>query len=284
MPTGPLADPDWRLIVKRIHDEECLPFLGAGASLGNGSGLPTAYQLATALADECDYPGGDRSDLFRVAQYYQMKFDADALRSFVGDEILKGTRAPTTVHETIAALPFRYVITTNFDKLMERAFESARPPKTPHVALYKRHGDQVGFPLGTVRAPVVYKLHGTVDEPRTMVVTEDDVVEFLACAFVGDPPLPPSFKALFVENSILFIGYGLKDWNVRVLLRAIRERGGGSDKNSYAIQKCPTDQGLAQEWETCVIYWDRKENLRCFDMDAVEFAEELGNQYKKYYG
>ena len=284
MPTGPLTDPDWQLIVDRIHDEQCLPFLGAGASLGNGAGLPTAYELACALAKKCDYPSSDRTDLFRVAQYYQMKFDSYGLRKFVREQLTQGTSRPTAVHDTIAALPFRYVITTNFDKLMERAFESVQ--KSAKIALYQLHGDQVDMPLGTVNEPLIYKLHGTMDQLQTMIVTEDDVVEFLACAFVGDPHLPASLKALFRENSILFIGYGLKDWNIRVLLRAIRGQGNtsASDKYSFAIQKRPDESGLAQEWEACVMYWDKKENLRCFDMDALEFAVELRKQYQKYYG
>lgn len=284
MPTGPLTDPDWRLIVDRIHDEQCLPFLGAGASLGDGAGLPTAYQLAGALATKCDYPGSDSSDLFRVAQYYQMTYDSYGLRKFVRDQLVQGTSMPTSLHNAIAALPFRYVVTTNFDKLMERAYEAAH--KTPQIALYQLHGDQIELPMGTVNEPLLFKLHGSLDQLQTMIVTEDDVVEFLACVFVGDPPLPSSFKALFRENSILFIGYGLKDWNIRVLLRAIRGQGHTvlSDKYSFAIQKRPNEQGLAKEWETCVMYWDKKENLRCFDMDAVEFAIELSDQYKKYYG
>jgi hypothetical protein len=284
MPTGPLADPDWELIADRIHDGQCLPFLGAGASLGNGAALPSAYQLATALAEKCKFPGGDPSDLFRVAQYYQMKFDAYGLRSFVRDQLSKGASTPTAVHKTIASLPFRHVITTNFDKLMERAYEAVG--KTAQIVLYELHGNQIELPEATIKEPLLYKLHGTVEKLQTMIITEDDLVEFLACAFVGEPPLPSSLKALFKDTSILFIGYGLKDWNIRVLLRAIRgeRRAGGSDKSSFAIQRCPTDQGLAEEWETCVMYWDRRENLRCFDMDAVEFAEELNEQYQKHHG
>jgi hypothetical protein len=283
MPTGPLAEPDWELITDRIHDGQCLPFLGAGASLGNGAALPTAYQLATALAGKCKYPGGDPSDLFRVAQYYQMKFDGYGLRKFVRDQLMQGKPKPTVVHETIAALPFRHIVTTNFDRLMEHALEAEG--KSAQVALYELHGDQPQLPEPTIQEPVLYKLHGTVEKLQTMIVTEDDLVEFLACAFIGEPPLPPSFKALFKDSSILFIGYGLKDWNIRVLMRAIRgeRRIGGSDKYSFAIQKCPSDQGLAEEWETCVMYWDKRENLRCFDMDAVEFAEQLRSAYQKYH-
>jgi hypothetical protein len=281
-----LSEADWRLIAKRIHEERCVPFLGAGASVAHGQerGLPTAFQLASALARDSDYPGTDRGDLFRVAQYYQMVNDPYELRSFIRDELKTGDNRPTAVHKTLAALPFRYVLTTNFDKLMERAFEDAG--KAPQIALYQLHGDNVELPLAAVKEPLVYKLHGTVDRLETMILTEDDVVDFLSCVIVGDPPLPPVLKKLFVDNSILFIGYGLKDWNIRVMLRAIRGQGRNRppDICSFAIQKCPDEQGLAQEWETCVMYWDKKENLRCFDMDAEEFASELQRQYRKHYG
>jgi hypothetical protein len=281
-----LSEADWRLISKRIHEERCVPFLGAGASVAQGQerGLPTAFQLASALAQDSDYPGSDKGDLFRVAQYFQMVNDPYELRSFIRDELKAGDNRPTAVHNTLAALPFRYVLTTNFDKLMEKAFEDAR--KTPQIALYQLHGDNIELPIATVKDPLVYKLHGTVDKLETMIVTEDDVVDFLSCVIVGDPPLPPVLKKLFEDNSILFIGYGLKDWNIRVMLRAIRGQGrkGPPDIRSFAIQKCPDELGLAQEWETCVMYWDKKENLRCFDMDAIEFASELHKQYKKHYG
>jgi|SRR5882672_724726 len=281
-----LNEADWRLIVKRIHEERCVPFLGAGASVAGDQehGLPTAFQLASALARDSGYPGSDKGDLFRVAQYFQMVNDPYELRNFIREQLQKGNNSPTVVHNTLAALPFRYVLTTNFDKLMERAFEDAR--KTPQVALYQLHGDRVELPMATAKDPLVYKLHGTVDKLDTMIVTEDDVVDFLSCVIVGDPPLPPVLKKLFEDNSILFIGYGLKDWNIRVLMRAIRGQGrkGPPDICSFAIQKCPTEMGLAQEWETCVMYWDKRENLKCFDMDATEFATQLRQQYRKYYG
>ena len=89
--TGPIqvvpepTDADWALIVSKIKLHRCVPFLGAGASLGNDDevGLPTASQLAKILAAQCGFPGKDVTDFFRVTQYYRMVFDEDLLREAV---------------------------------------------------------------------------------------------------------------------------------------------------------------------------------------------------------
>jgi hypothetical protein len=182
----------------------------------------------------------------------------------------------------IARLPVRYVLTTNFDDLMERAFKNQQ--KNPEVAMYEMRGDrQQELHIGTKEAPLVYKLHGSLDrKDRKMIVTEDDVIEFISCLMVGNPPLHPQIKRLFVDYSILFIGYGLKDWTIRVMLRALKggENFGTPGVTCFAIQRRPEERCFAAEWEKSVFYWG-KNDLRCFDVDAVEFAEKLMGHYTK---
>jgi hypothetical protein len=276
-------DLDWRLILRRIRRGQCVPFLGAGASLGfsRGAGLPTASQLARLLADECRFPGADRSDFFRVAQYYRMVFDEHELRQAIRKRLLIPGVQPSVVHEALAGLPVSYVLTTNFDKLMERAFDVAG--KAPKVAIYERRGRTTeGKSLSaSVEEPLVYKLHGSLDQIHTMVVTEDDVIDFLVCMMAGDPQIPSEIKSLFEQQSILFIGYGLKDMNVRVMMRALRggRRDAPPDMAYFAIQRRPDDADLAQEWEQTVMFFGKRESLQCFDMDAEEFVGELKRRY-----
>ncbi len=276
------ADEDWGLILRRIRSENCIPFLGAGASLGFGAGpgLPTASQLAASLAKGCNYPCPNPSDLLRVAQYYEIVNDPHDLRTTIRDIILKSGARPSVVHSTLAAMPFRIVLTTNFDKLMERAFEDAG--KAPQAAYYERYGDRQEPAKPTLQEPLVYKLHGTIDKLDSMVVTENDIVEFAACLMFADPPLPEVVKGLFADDSLLFIGYGLKDWNVRVMLRAFREKRWVRTPGtaSFAVQRRPSDDGgLGQEWERTVMFWKETEKLRCYDMDAVEFITELKRRF-----
>jgi hypothetical protein len=285
--TGPIqtrpapSEDDWALMVAKLQRGRCVPFLGAGASLGleGEVGLPTGGQLAARLAELCGFPGRDRTDLFRVTQYFRMVRDPDQLRTEVCRQLLVPKVKPSAVHRNMAGLPIAYVLTTNFDDLMERAFRE-EAGKTPQVFVYERRGDAEPLPIATVEEPVVYKLHGSLQKPESMVLTEDDVIDFLACIIARDPEVPAAVTKLFKDYSILFIGYGLKDLNVRVMLRALRgRREAPPDTASFAVQRRPEDDLLAQEWHQTIMFFKEREALRCFDVDARSFVEELKQRY-----
>ena len=284
-----MLKPDqWSTLIMSMRSGECVPFLGAGASLGfeGAVGLPTGGELAAELAKACDYPGTDHTDFLRVAQYYEMVRTPLLLRRFISSKIKVPDVVPGKVHRTIAALPFHTVLTTNFDTLMEQAFAEFVGPngehKKPAMAYYKLRANEETLAPPTIAEPLVYKLHGTVDQSTTMVVTEDDVVDFLTCVMLKSPPLPDPVRAIFANQTILFIGYGLKDWNIRVLLRSMRERRGLASMvgtASFAVQRRPEEINPAREWDAAIAYWNRTEGLTCIDADAVTFIEELKNKY-----
>lgn len=265
---------DWETIISRIKEGICIPFLGAGASLGQG--LPTTGSLAKAIAEFCHYPCKVDEDLLRVAQYCATDKDPYALRKFIKDTIEGYKAKPGIVHNVIASLPFRYVLTTNYDDLMEKAFIGCE--KLPRCEVYDPNGDRKTLKEATIKEPLVYKLHGSVEKVDTIIASENDFIDFLASLILSESAIPELIKQLLKQNSILFIGYGLKDWNVRSMLRAIR--GTRIDKCSFAIQKKPKDPGEAKVWEKSVVYFSEWEKLRCFDIDAIDFVIELKKKYK----
>lgn len=244
-----------------------------------GHGLPTAGDLAQSLAEEVEFPGSDKQNFFQVTQYYAMVRDPHTLRQSIKSKLSTREAQPGEVHRILAGLPFRYVLTTNFDNLIERALQD-QGTKNPRLAFYDRRMDPEEIGIGTIDEPIVYKLHGTLDTPYSMVITEDDVIDFASCVMLGKPPLPSAIKTLLSEFSILFIGYGFKDWNIRVMMRALRSgevrRAGRFD---YAIQKRPADEGQAKVWDQSIIYWRQNQSLKCYDMDALSFVNELKSRY-----
>jgi hypothetical protein len=71
---------------------------------------------------------------------------------------------------------------------------------------------------------VILKLHGAVDrqDPQgdSYVITEDDYIEFLARTDLSRL-LPITLAAKLRRSHLLFLGYSLGDWNLRVLLHRI---------------------------------------------------------------
>ena len=109
-------------LVEQLCKGNCVLFVGAGISMGEG-GLPGGCQLAKELADRCDYPGNDFS-LARVAQYYADTIDKANLLRYVCQRLREARREPTETHQLIAALPFKIIVSTNYDCLIERALEA----------------------------------------------------------------------------------------------------------------------------------------------------------------
>ena len=69
------------------------------------------------------------------------------------------------------------------------------------------------------------------------MITEDDYIEYLADAGISGL-VPAKLKAKMRQSNFLFLGYSMRDWNVRAFLQRVwseRQRG----VQSWAIQLAP---------------------------------------------
>ena len=159
------------------------------------------------------------------------------------------------------------MLTTNYDDLVERAFR--RQGVAHDVVWYWigreqeiSRGIHVG-PDGKVKTsqtpakdllrrierPVVVKIHGSIETdggPNTsFVVTEDDYIDYLAGPGI-ESFLPVSIRTRIENDQLLFLGYSLADWNLRVLLwRLWRQKR--NDWKHFAIQH-PLDAVTELAW------------------------------------
>jgi hypothetical protein len=149
-------------------------------------------------------------------------------------------------------------VTTNYDDLIERAL--VKVGRSPNVLvdqggklLFYKHGeapeivppdqleDQLGDKnnKGDPTTPIVFKLHGSIDrknsENDSYLITEEDYVDFLGRPQGGY--IPPYIERLMAQKFLLFLGYSLEDWNVRVILRKLlnpRRKNGAAVPESDA--------------------------------------------------
>ena len=125
-----LEEKDWDLLLRRIKDEKCTPFLGSGAC---SEKIPVSSQIANEWAKKYDYPMEDSNDLTRVAQFVAVT-EEDAM--IPKEEICKKIKEqlkevtqkyfenPDEPHGVLADLPLPIYITTNYDDLMVRTLKS----------------------------------------------------------------------------------------------------------------------------------------------------------------
>lgn len=99
------------------------------------------------------------------------------------------------------------IITTNWDDTAERLF----PKFTPYI------GQQELIFAPTFSIGEIYKIHGCLREPSSMVLTESDYKDYNE----KNAYLAAKLITIFIEHPIVFMGYSISDTNIMDLLRSL---------------------------------------------------------------
>jgi len=218
-----------------------------------------------------------------VAQQYEdaQGFGPNTLRAHAQRFYRSPRFAPSDVHARLASLPFSLILTTCQDDLMARALRAAG--KEPIVQRYNLRGDKRDnpeFPLtGSPRTPLLYHLFGDAGEPASLVLSENDLLDFLVAIVAERPPLPNSLvRALKrVGQSFLFVGFGIKHWYLRVLLKVL-VRSLELHRTGSAIATEPL-RGLTEiDREQTILFYQRGTRVELEDADTGEFLGELNRR------
>jgi SIR2-like domain len=241
--------------------------------------LPSGRELARYFADNYAYPEEeDDDDLLRVSQYVELTA-GDAVLFEELRSIFVRTYEPNKLHRLLAHLPAdmpkdgergrgQLIITTNYDDALERAFAEAgeefdvvayiaAPDEPGRFVHIRPDGERVPIPKHTdYRAfalderSVILKIHGAVDrsdaQSDSYVITEDQYIDYLARES-ATRLIPAMLMARMRSSHFLFLGYGMRDWNLRVILRSIWAEQ-MRHFASWAIQRDPSEIDL-RFWE-----------------------------------
>lgn len=275
-----LPDADWNLLVTRIETGRCTPFLGAGAA---AELLPLGGQVAKELAEDHNYPfENQKTDLVKVSQYVAIRYDTIYVKECIANKLKKAHLPDRNSdvyepHRVLAKLPLPLYITTNYDDLMTQALRGER--KEPREDYCRWHESLQASPsrkppIPTIANPLVFHLHGKIDVVDSIVVTEDDYLDYLTTSKRREL-LPTTVQNALTSNSLLFIGYQLADWNFRVILRSLPRLS----INSYLVMREPhSSEELKKQCQAYLAkYYDRL-NIKIYWGTAREFLSELLHQ------
>ncbi len=288
----------WDNLLGRIQDGKCTPFLGAGINEGV---LAIGPDIARKLVEKYDgYPFKDSSNLARVAQVLAINRDA----MFPKEEVLKLLKeqlekwkknvevedffkSPDQPLSILANLPLPIYMTTNYDNLMVKALEYRQKDPRRELCRWNKHvklkkpsvfDSASGFEA-TPANPIVFHLHGHDEVPESLVLTEDDYIDFLVNLSKQQDLLPLRIQEAMTGASLLFIGYRLADLDFRVLFRGLVENLNKSLRRiSVAVQLPPEDSEQQKYW---VEYFDKME-VKVYWGEAANFVTELRNRWSEF--
>ena len=286
-----MKDRHWTNLVSTLRFGQCILVLGpevpAGATPGGPSdqGDPATYTdaLKARLAQELrdDNREVTATSLSGIAQHYEDAdgFGAGTLRTQTASFYASAPFEPSAVHHALAALPFPLILTTSHDRLLNDALVAAG--KQPVLYRYHLRGDRSDNPefvaSGSSATPILYYLFGTPDEPQSLVVSENDLLDFLIAVVAERPPLPNSLSRALQRQgvSLLFVGFGIRHWYLRVLLKAlIRSVLFGRSGDAIALE--PLLQAVPDfDRQQTVLFYRRGTRVEVHDGDVLAFLAEL---------
>ena len=224
------ALPDWPdILVDRISQHDYVLVVGAGISSNSmnelGNSPPRWRELIEGLSDK--FLSGNKAradevkrairshDLLTAAEviqhYCEMTSRLDDFRNEIAAQVDGGTTAKAAfqkneIHDLISGLDPRIIITTNYDKILDRHFKDGFRIllyDSTEIASIVRQGH-----------PVIVKLHGSVDHSSSTVLTR---LDFTRLRREGRHALD-TLEALLLTRTALFIGYSLDDPDLRLIL------------------------------------------------------------------
>jgi len=247
---------------------KCLPFIGAGFSLNcsapAGLKMPDWSGLAETWVNEADIdPNLPPS---KIASLYERRFGRVQLiesirRSLHVDEIGSGD-----MHRNFASLSFETIYTTNFDLLLENAYQEIKKPFRSLVG--ERQMPFHGGPLTTS----IVKMHGDLRHEEHVIVTEEDFTRYLEIY----PVIATHLSAMLITRTGLFIGYSLSDPNFQHIKEVVRSRLGKFERMAYIVQFDVKPLDIEEMLKSNLNTINLETNVRKSRADAlIEFFNEI---------
>ena len=197
-------------IVDALNNRELVVFAGAGASMGKPTSLPNFEKLAKEIAEGTGEVINKKESCEVFLGYLKAKgIDVNQLAS---DILSETCLEHNKLHEAIVDLFEAYedvkIVTTNYDQMFEQVINE----RGQNVDVY----NVPALPLGNDVNGIIH-IHGNVDNPRYMVVTDED----FGRAYLTEGYASKFLVQLFSSYTVLFIGYSYNDTILRYLTRAI---------------------------------------------------------------
>lgn len=216
-----------------------VPFMGAGVSMS--AGAPSWGQLIARLATAAGLDADVleklmEHDVLDQAAYVRQEFDRrfrDDQHRFARAVIDSGSvKRYGLAPPLLAALDAEQAITLNYDRLFEWAAQDGQRPRR---VIPGSPGDDERWLL---------KLHGSVEDESSIVLTREDYLGFNA----DRAALSSLVKATLMTRHLLFVGFGVKDPHFHEIVHDVRRAIPVREKPFGTVLTLNDDPFMSKLW------------------------------------
>lgn len=210
-----------------IVNSRCIPIVGAGfsknANIPDGKKMLDWNGLGRSISDLI--PDYEFSNSLDALSAFSHEYSRTNLIEKTSELLLIETIKPGQTHKSFCSLPFELVVTTNFEFLLEQGYALVNKFCRPII-----EEEQLSISSRNQGVSLL-KLHGDINHPKRLVITEDDYDKFLS----NYPMLATFLSNLLITKTPFFIGYSLDDTDFRQIWQLISERLGSLRRQAYTI-------------------------------------------------
>ena len=208
-------------------------FVGAGASIA--SGYPSWCEVVEKIAKNLPYDTKGL-DLLRIPQYYYNERGRNEYEKFMRKIFRHQEILPIhEIHKEIIKLGTSIIVTTNYDNLIERAFEE-------YGVFLNVIAEDKDIPYKNIGHTLI-KMHGDF-EHHNFVLKEDDYLHYGQNFKIIETFL----KSLIATNTLLFIGYSFNDPDTKQIFSWIKEILGENMLRAYMLNVTDDYNELHQKY------------------------------------
>ncbi len=192
--------------------------LFAGAGVSRTIGVPLIDVVVEHLAAELHLSSAQANvtNFRTLAEYYELNRNGEVHDFY---EWMDRTFHPeaidickSEVHRLLIELDFPIIYTTNYDRWIERAFHAHGKPFRKIVTVSD-------WAACAPNETEIVKFHGDFDERDSIVLTESSFFSRM----LFEKPLDIRLRSDSLARPFLFLGYSVKDPNIRFLLYRLSE-------------------------------------------------------------
>jgi NAD-dependent SIR2 family protein deacetylase len=226
-------------LVDLMYEGAVVPFVGAGISASGGFSSwkdHLRHQGKTAHIDSARIEA-----LLASGAYETVLEEIEAVRgrevfiNEIRDEFSRGGTIPDVVWR-ISELFTDTVITTNYDRLIEQAYDTGEVGKVEVI------NGLNALDNADPKKTTIYKLHGDIRVPKRCILSKNQYDEAYGNGSLNmDKPIPKLLSYHYKNSSLLFLGCSLGNDRTVQVFRKIKEGMGEEEetKQHFSIEQAP---------------------------------------------
>ncbi|MCB2181313.1 MAG: SIR2 family protein [Desulfobulbaceae bacterium] len=261
-----------KILLDQIREGQVVLFLGSGASKGashpKNFSPPDGRQLGELIADKFLVKGFSDRPLDQIAEIAISETDLFTVQDYIHSIFNEFT--PADFHKIISNFSWSAIATTNYDLILERAYNDAIEKQQNPVA-FTKNGERVEEKLKAPNSVVYIKLHGCItninDINIPLILTPEQYITHRK----GRSRLFERLKSLAYEYPILFVGYTLSDPDIRAIMLELNELGEAKPR-SYLLAPKVTDPDKR--------FWESRK-ITCIESTFKDFLETIHREIPK---